>query len=114
MAGGRSKLLWQDDTKKVRQFFGNVRRLKHNGFSGFSMWDDNVPTAQTLSRNRLRRRRAQFAFDLTHLNYKEAPFEAFTHLHNIRGMCNRIQSQVCMNMQKLLYFHVLLFVNQIS
>jgi hypothetical protein len=97
MAGGRSKWLWQDDTKE-----------------GFSMWDDNVPTAQTLSRNRLRRRRAQFAFDLTHLNYKEAPFEAFTHLHNIRGMCNRIQSQVCMNMQKLLYFHMLLFVNQTS
>ncbi|CAK9205897.1 unnamed protein product [Sphagnum troendelagicum] len=94
MAGGRSKLLWQDDTKEVRQMFGHVRRLKHNGFSGFSMWDENVPTAQTLSRNRLRRRRAQFAFDLTHLNYKEAPFEAFTHLHNIRGMCNRIQSQV--------------------
>ncbi|CAK9865272.1 unnamed protein product [Sphagnum jensenii] len=93
MAGGRSKLLWQDDTKEVRQMFGHVRRLKHNGFSGFSMWDENVPTAQTLSRNRLRRRRAQFAFDLTHLNYKEAPFEAFTHLHNIRGMCNRIQSQ---------------------
>ncbi|CAK9262820.1 unnamed protein product [Sphagnum jensenii] len=106
MAGGRSKLLWQDDTKEVRQIFGHVRRLKHNGFSGFSMWDDNVPTAQTLSRNRLRRRRAQFAFDLTHLNYKEAPFEAFTHLHNIRGMCNRIQSQICREASKTIFLFV--------
>lgn len=92
----RRPFIWQDEMTEVREAFRRVARVKQSSFSGFSLWDADSPTAETLSRNRLRRRRSQFAFELRHLNYKEAPFEALTHLHNIRGMCSRIQRQVCM------------------
>lgn len=92
----RRPFIWQDEMTEVREAFRRVARVKQSSFSGFSLWDADSPTAETLSRNRLRRRRSQFAFELRHLNYKEPPFEALTHLHNIRGMCSRIQRQVCM------------------
>ncbi len=90
----RKPFIWQDHMTEVRELFRRVERVKRRGFSGFSTWADDSPTAETLSKNRLRRRRAQFAVDLTHLNYKEEPFESLTHIHNIRGMCSRIQRQV--------------------
>ncbi|CAK9213276.1 unnamed protein product [Sphagnum jensenii] len=89
----RKPFIWQDHMTEVRELFRRVERVKRRGFSGFSTWADDSPTAETLSKNRLRRRRAQFAVDLTHLNYKEEPFESLTHIHNIRGMCSRIQRQ---------------------
>lgn len=90
----RRPFIWQDEMNEVRELFRRVDRVKRGGFTGFSTWDNEVPSADTLSRNRLRRRRAQFAVELSHLNYREAPFEALTHLQHIRGMCTRIQRQV--------------------
>lgn len=88
----RRPFVWQDEMAEVRNLFRKVAQVRDSGFTGFSLWKDE-PTAETLSRNRLRRRRSQYALELTHLNYGESPYDALTHLHNIRGMCSRIQRQ---------------------
>ncbi|KAL3702317.1 hypothetical protein R1sor_020339 [Riccia sorocarpa] len=88
----RRPFIWQDEMAEVKNLFRKVAKVKNSGFTGFSVWKDE-PTAETLSRNRLRRRRAQYPLDATHLNYSESPYEALNHLHNIRGMCSRIQRQ---------------------
>ncbi|KAL2649327.1 hypothetical protein R1flu_017455 [Riccia fluitans] len=88
----RRPFIWQDEMAEVKNLFRKVAKVKNSGFTGFSVWKDE-PTAETLSRNRLRRRRAQYPLDGNHLNYSESPYEALNHLHNIRGMCSRIQRQ---------------------
>lgn len=85
---------WQDEMAEVRELFKRVDRVRQGGFTGFSTWESPPPSASTLSRNRLRRHRALCSMELSHLNFKEAPFEALNHLQNIRGMCTRIQRQV--------------------
>ncbi|KAG6552899.1 hypothetical protein Mapa_005554 [Marchantia paleacea] len=89
---GRRPFIWQDEMAEVKNLFRKVAKVKNSRFTGFSVWKDE-PTAETLSKNRLRRRRSQYALDLTHLNYSESPYQALNHLHNIRGMCSRIQRQ---------------------
>ncbi|BFI25518.1 hypothetical protein MPTK2_1g21800 [Marchantia polymorpha subsp. ruderalis] len=89
---GRRPFIWQDEMAEVKNLFRKVAKVKSSRFTGFSVWKDE-PTAETLSKNRLRRRRSQYALDLTHLNYSESPYQALNHLHNIRGMCSRIQRQ---------------------
>ena len=98
----RRPFIWQDEMMEVRELFRRVERVRRGRFSGFSTWDGAskarvLPSAETLSKNRLRRRRAQCAAELQHLNYKEIPYEALTHVNNIRSMCSRIQCQASSN-----------------
>lgn len=98
----RRPFIWQDEMMEVRELFRRVERVRRGRFSGFSTWDGAskarvLPSAETLSKNRLRRRRAQCAAELQHLNYKEIPYEALTHVNNIRSMCSRIQCQASPN-----------------
>jgi hypothetical protein len=90
----RKPFIWQDEMMEVHELFRRVDRIRRSEFTGFSTWGSLPPSADTLSRNRLRRRRALCSVELSHLNYKEAPFESLNHLQNIRGMCTRIQRQV--------------------
>uniref|UniRef100_A9U350 Predicted protein n=1 Tax=Physcomitrium patens TaxID=3218 RepID=A9U350_PHYPA len=78
---------------EVRELFKRVDRVRQSGFTGISTWKSRIPSAGTLSQNRLQRRRALCSVELSHLNYQEAPFESLNHLQNIRGMCARIKRQ---------------------
>lgn len=102
----RRPFIWQDEMMEVRELFRRVDRVRKSGFTGFSTWGSPPPSADMLSRNRLRRRRALCSVELSHLNYKEAPFECLNHLQNIRGMCTRIQRQVSRSIIILSYFHL--------
>nr|PNR51749.1 hypothetical protein PHYPA_010937 [Physcomitrium patens] len=90
----RQSFVWEDEMVEVRELFKRVDRVRQSGFTGISTWKSRIPSAGTLSQNRLQRRRALCSVELSHLNYQEAPFESLNHLQNIRGMCARIKRQV--------------------
>jgi len=101
----RRPFIWQDEMVEVRELFRRVDCVRKSGFTGFSTWGSPPPSANMLSRDRLRRRRALCSLELSHLNYKEAPFESLNHLQNIRGMCTRIQRQVSHSILALYFIY---------